>query len=253
MIHILSNTVGLQASKVLVTDASNVEKTDEVTRLRNIVGGGRHLFYTQTGTTTRRLVYLDEGKNLEFDFLYIRHASLNTGNTINVIEWSDYPGTSNTLSSSLDLDNYLVGRHELDAIVPIENSGAIEAVGIELGNGYTSKVGQVFFSKAVSFDSIQVGASYSRQVANERQAQYKHYDNFFDLLSFYEVRIEATKSQYEQLKKLRFDLPVVIYDDEQALFGESAVHCIIRSYNANPIAEDSFYISLSLGELRQWE
>ena len=253
MIHILSNTVGRQSSKVLVSDASNVERTDEVTRLRNIVGGGRHLFYAQTGSATRRIVYLDEGQSFEFDFLYIRHASLNTGNTINVIEWSDYPSNSNTLLSSIDLDDYLVGRKQLDAIIPVENSGTIEAVGIEIGNGYNSKVGQIYFSKTVTFDGIQPGASYTRQVLNERQAQYKHYDNYFDIVSFYDLRFEVTKSQYDEFCKIEFKEPLVIYDDEQALLAETAVHCLIRDYSANPVAEDSFYLSLSLAELRQWE
>lgn len=252
MIRILANTVGLQATKLLVTDSSNVEKTDEIDKLRNIIGGSRHLFYEQTGSVTRRLVYLDEGYGFDFDYMYIRHASLNTGNTINIIEWSDYPGTSNTLASSLDLDAHLVGRDQLDAIYAVADSGGIEAIGIELGNGYQAKVGQVFFCKAVSFDAIQLGASYTRTSIDERQSQYKHYDNFYDLRATYEIKLEVTQQQYHDFLQLPLLHPFVVYDDEQAVLGESAIHCILISHTANVLADDTFYLNLSLGELRQW-
>lgn len=258
MIHFLSNTAGRAATKILVTNNVDVEQTAEYGGIRNILGGGRHLVYTQTGTVTRRLVYLNKGGTLSFNYLFIRNSNYNSGNTINIRQWTTYSSSGSNLMTSVNLNSYRVGRTLRDSIVPVSNSGTIEACGIEGGNGYQANYGQIFFSQAVSVDAIGGGFAYTRQVLPERSQQIKHMHNWYHLEAIRDIILVLDKATIASYWKIPKEDPLVIYDDASnggvgALIPDKAIYGIILSEKIYPVANDLYQLSITFGELREWD
>lgn len=256
-IKILANTVWRDAARVVATDTSDVELSNQ-TALESITGGSRHLSYSGAGTSGVRLVYLNKSAGLDADHAVVIRADRHVGHSLAVRSWDTYRTLGNVLSSSSNFNPTLVGPTGQDFVLPFTLATNKQAFELELDSGsggsYTKLVHQVFFSKAVEFLHQEGKPSFRKlrfPTRYEEPTTHKVY------LADELVQITAgnvpndTVRDFERLPWLKQE-PLVIYDSTGKDIPYFALHGIIADYSAVQEFDDKYRVTMQILRLRHW-
>lgn len=249
-LKILVNHAWAGCADFLVTNGSDVETADTLTR--NMVGGARHLTFTQAGTAGLRIVYVNKSAKLSFDTFVMVNASRHLGHAFQLVSWATYTGT---LTQHVNESNWaptLVngGRDYVEGGFSASN---VDALGIVLDSGsggaYTKTLNQLYFSTAFTlpyFGSMSMTPTWTA-VAVGRQRY--HVDERRAL-----VIPGLTKTQKEtllELPNLRTQ-PFFIWDDSGDYFSENLYHCVCTSLGIAQEMDELYTASFELYRLRRY-
>lgn len=246
---LIANTAGRAAALVQATDSSNV--ATDASKIRNIVGGPRHLSWQQTGTAARRLVYVNKTNKLSADTFVMVRADRHVGHSFTLSSWSSYPSTKVDHVTSSNWAPTLVGRNSTDFIQTGLSISATEAVGVLLDSGtagaYTKTVGQLYFGTAIALpeplnSTIEETArseSFHRAVYTVREER----SLIFRLIS---------RATLAALEALPVGEPVFLYDSLGKVLAANLYHCVITALNAQATGDDTFDVLMEVAQLEHY-
>lgn len=251
-LKVLVNTAWQQAAALFITDLADAATTDSA-QSANIIGGPLHLSWTQSGTTDRRLVYVNKSGGITVDHMVMVNAAGNNGHGVDVRSWATYTGASTAISTTTNFAASLIGEKSKDYVLALGTQSNKQAVGIDLyggtGGAYAKTVNKIFFASAFTL-------SYPMQLATSAawgsiviQRQNYHYSEALSLL------IEPmTKAEWQSLKGLHkiTSEPFFLYDPEATRLLDGLWYCVTQQLTAEPLYDDYYRVNWTVLRLRYW-
>lgn len=251
---LLANTVWHDAAQIKPTDSSDVDTTDTSTA-QSVVGGQRHLYWAQSGTADRKLVYVNKAGNLNCSHVVVADAINHSGHTLKVVTYSGYTASPTTqYDSGSSFSGPYVGKQSKDFVYAlasrVTNQQAI-ALSLEAGSGgnWAKTVTKFYACDGLTFNYPGV-ASY-RPLAFPSRHSYKR--NFFLVDEEYKLYFDAVsradKETFERLPNLMGE-PVFLYDSAGGLLPDKLLHGIITAVEVSARFDDLYRIDITLNTLR---
>lgn len=251
-LKVLVNTAWQQAAALFVTDLADAATSDSA-QLANVVGGPLHLAWAQTGTSDRRIVYVNKSGGITVDYLVMVNAAPYLGHGVDVRSWATYTGASTAISSSATFAGTLIGEKTKDYVLSLGAQSNKQAVGVDLyagtGGNYAKTVNKIFFGQAFSLtypNEIVQQAAWGVTTI-KRQAYH-----FSEALS---IKLEPlTKAEWSSLQGLYRikEEPFFLYDPEATRLLDGLWYCVTQSLNAEPLGNDYYRVNWTVLRLRYW-
>ena len=253
---VLANTVGRDAARMLVTDTSNTDSGSGYYATVTKAKSGPRYWKTALTTGAHRIVYINKTNKLSFDYAVIARAKWHDSYDINILSFTTYPGTADTLST-ITMADY-VGPYSCDYVY---SRGSVledrEAVGIEYADtGYTKYFSQIFFCQSLTFEHAQPRMDF--QLAPYMARPVRAFDNYWYLYATASFTLtNVTTSELDTWWSLPLSYGFFLYDDSgTATVGDfiehKLWHCILLSEQVIPIHDEFNNLALQVGILRQW-
>ena len=254
-LNILVNSAWEYASRVLVTDTSNVD-TSESDTVENVVSGSPHVFWQSGNTADKRIAYIDKNNRLSCTHFVLTRADLHVGHQIKLYEATTYSSSISLITNTANplAVGSLIGKTNQDLVIPCAAT-TVEALIAEFvagtGGNYTKKVYQMYFANSFV-------VNYPRTVTRSS----KPFPSYYKLLNkSYLVDANWTFSigdlslsevnNFERLFNLRTE-PFFIYDQDGNHIRFNLLHCMLEAYDITQLGNDVYLLSLTVNELRRW-
>lgn len=251
-LQVLVNTAWQQAAALFVTDLADVATTDSSGAV-NVVGGPLHLNWTQTGTSDRRIVYVNKSGGISVNYLVMVNAAAYNGHGVDVKSWSTYTGAATTISSTANFAGTLIGEKTKDYVLSLGTQASKQAVGVDLyggtGGNYTKTVNKIFFAQAFALTYPNEIAQSSAYGVTTIKRQAYHYS---EALS---IKLEPmTKAEWQSLQGLYRikEEPFFLYDPEATRLLDGLWYVVTQSLNAEPLGNDYYRVNWTMLRLRYW-
>lgn len=249
-LKLLTNRAWADCSTFKVTNSSDVETADTLTL--NMVGGARHLAFTQAGTAGLRVVYVNKNNKLTFDTFVMVNASAHVGHAFQLISVASYPGTLTTHVTSTNWAPTLVngGRDFVQGGLSVTNA---EAVGIVLDSGtggaYTKTINKLYFSTAFAlpqFGGMQMSPNWTT-ITVKRTRYAVDEQRTLTITGLTKAQVSTLQSLPNLLTE-----PCFIWDDAGQFFSENLYHALITQMSVNQQFNDLYSVTFTLYRLRRY-
>jgi hypothetical protein len=252
-IKLVVNSAWRDAIRILVTDNSDVASSDG-DKITNVTTGPRHLEWTQSGTSARRIVYHNGDGGIDYDtFIVTRADRLNT-HSVKIIEWTAYTATSSNEFSTTTFAETLVGAQSTDWVYePASAVTGLEALGLETdagtGGAFTATLNKVYAGTSIELENpVSAGTQpvdrTTRIVLDTKSYQV---DELLTL-TFKHV----TSAQVESIRNLYqiHTEPFFVYDQEDNWVPYKLYHCVFAGAPVTQVFDDLYNMTLNLARVR---
>lgn len=254
-LKLIANTVWEDAARLVLTDTSDVERTD-TTGLEHITGGQRWHRWTSDTTADCRIAYVNANAGLSADHAVLCRADAHVGHRVKIRSYATYAGTSTTeYDSGVTFAPTMIGRLTQDYLWELGTLTGKQGFGFEFSSGtagvYTKNVYPMYFGNAFVFSypgSVQIAQLPSPYVYTyQRETYLCDYQWTFSATNVSKADVRTFEALYRAQSS-----PVFLYDEDATLIDFSLLHGVLLPPVVSAAFNDVHQISFSILELRQW-
>lgn len=221
--------------------------------IQSVVGGPRHLSWTQSGTGDRVVAYVDTSSTLAADTFVMVRADRHLTHGVTVKSWATWTSSASDLFASSNFAETLIGRGSKDYVLEFAAVSGKQALGVLLeagtGGAYAKTLSQMYFASAFNLPNIASVTLEPMYAGYYRNRQNYLIDEQITLISggLTQTQIAA----FEALPNLLSE-PVFLYESAGALLQDKLYHCIIDRFSVIQATDNLYGVQIVANRLRAY-